>query len=698
MAVISPLALQRAQDASGNVVFGATLAFYQAGTTTPVAVYADIDGRTSLGTSLSSDSFGYFPVHYLDEQQDYKAVITVSGFSRTYDWLRGSGSTDATTFGQVADIPALRGKTWAGVERPDIVVLVNNWSAGDGGGLFRWDSTSTATDDGGITIKETATTTGRWVRQFSQAEIAPEWFGARGDGTTNDQAAVQSAVTAAVARQGSVRLSRMYAVGSEVLAAGGNFSIYGLGPRTGLTMLGSSSYNGLRVESGGGLGNTKTLTADVAKGVTVLPLNNVSGLAVGDVLVITATISGYARQLNVEITNIVSLNVTISHPLPWSIVIASTTYQIAQTALPKNITLENFAVRRGANTGTTSRGIYINNSMESRFWDLTVDGFESAGFASITSLNTTVKVYARRSGSASEGAVQIVGHTGGSLVDCISHYGRGFGINIALCCYMSTVNMQATQSVGRGVKRSACHFMSETNTIAVGNSFTGNAWTDGCTDCVSYGGTSARNGDFGLWFNGNFNSDITVSSHTVLLNGSSGGNQNISIGTNDTRINVVHLEEDGLAHSCSSATSMICPATPLIMKAHRNGVDLARATGAALAVPMTTAAIDTASTFDSVNGRFLCKHPGWYRAKFRFRMSADPTNLLAYIYRNGLTAEYDEWSQAAGADVNAHRTIVWEGRLEIGDTIAAFIFHNWGSDLNVLGATQITTLAVEQIR
>lgn len=70
--------------------------------------------------------------------------------------------------------------------------LLGYYAAGDGGGgLFIWNSTSTAADNNGSIIAVAGVTTGRWIRQVTPANtFAPEMFGAKADGTTNDANAI----------------------------------------------------------------------------------------------------------------------------------------------------------------------------------------------------------------------------------------------------------------------------------------------------------------------------------------------------------------------------------------------------------------------------------------------------------------------------------------------------------------------------
>ena len=92
----------RVVDANGNPVSGAKLKFYDAGTSTPKAVYADSALSTSLGSTVTCDSGGY-PTSDGSSKTlvwtgtaSYKLVITDSAdvVIATHDNITGAISSD----------------------------------------------------------------------------------------------------------------------------------------------------------------------------------------------------------------------------------------------------------------------------------------------------------------------------------------------------------------------------------------------------------------------------------------------------------------------------------------------------------------------------------------------------------------------------------------------------------------------------
>jgi hypothetical protein len=78
----------------------------------------------------------------------------------------------------------------------EIVSVLGYYASGDGGGgNFYWDASSTEPANGGTIISNGAAT-GRWKR-LPDTYISPLWFGARGNGTSDDTTYLQNALNAA---------------------------------------------------------------------------------------------------------------------------------------------------------------------------------------------------------------------------------------------------------------------------------------------------------------------------------------------------------------------------------------------------------------------------------------------------------------------------------------------------------------------
>jgi hypothetical protein len=92
----------------------------------------------------------------------------------------------------VANIAALR--LLSGNIDGQPAILNGYYAEGDGGGgQFFWNATSTVADNGGTIIAPTGVGTGRWYRAYNGG-IYAEWFGAKGDGTTDDSTSINSAI------------------------------------------------------------------------------------------------------------------------------------------------------------------------------------------------------------------------------------------------------------------------------------------------------------------------------------------------------------------------------------------------------------------------------------------------------------------------------------------------------------------------
>jgi len=165
-------------DNNGVILSGGKIYTYAAGTTTPQATYTSSLGNTAHANPIILDSAGRVPGGeiWLTDNLLYKFVIETSTGSLlgSYDNIFGINSNFANS--PLLNISTLRAATWP-FGRPEVVQLVNNHIAGDGGGFFRWDAASTANDNNGTRVKEDATATGRWLRQVNNGWVAVEWFG-----------------------------------------------------------------------------------------------------------------------------------------------------------------------------------------------------------------------------------------------------------------------------------------------------------------------------------------------------------------------------------------------------------------------------------------------------------------------------------------------------------------------------------------
>lgn len=200
----------------------------------------------------------------------------------------------------ISTIPAFRA-----TQNPDAILcadVLGYHNRGDGGGgRFWFDSGVTEPDNGGTIIKPNAiqpNAPGRWRRLIDETEgLSAKWFGARGDGLTDDQPTIQAAINAVVAAGGGIVYvpPGTYACSSQLnLADGVSLEGAGIGA-TIITFAGANEDNfpseGCIVAEGS-LANQTTVAQAIQIGDSTITLDDPMNIAEGDLLLLENTSPG----------------------------------------------------------------------------------------------------------------------------------------------------------------------------------------------------------------------------------------------------------------------------------------------------------------------------------------------------------------------------------------------------------------------
>lgn len=211
MATLLPEGKQSFTDGAGKPLVGGKLYTYDAGTSTPRPTYADAAGTIANTNPVVLDARGEATVFW---QGAYKAVLKdASGVTVwTVDHVRDEGAALAL---DLLDTAPGKGAALVGYDSGtaqdvlDEAKPMANYTAlraytgratgvritqaGLAGFFQRDDADTTSADNGGTIIVDASGR--RWMRVFVTA-VNVKWFGAVGDGVTDDTAAIQAAVAA----------------------------------------------------------------------------------------------------------------------------------------------------------------------------------------------------------------------------------------------------------------------------------------------------------------------------------------------------------------------------------------------------------------------------------------------------------------------------------------------------------------------
>lgn len=148
--------------------------------------------------------------------------------------LEGLSDAAIRTVDDIASLKLLGGST----EHETIMRVAGYYTPNDGGGGdFWWDATSTETDNKATIVKATDIVTGRWKRLLPGGYVSLRWFGAKGDGVTDDALLYQDAINYAVTNNVALYVPKgVYLIGPSkdyikaTMVTGSHLTIYGDGP------------------------------------------------------------------------------------------------------------------------------------------------------------------------------------------------------------------------------------------------------------------------------------------------------------------------------------------------------------------------------------------------------------------------------------------------------------------------------------
>lgn len=297
------------------------------------------------------------------------------------------------------------------------------------------------------------------------AIVSVTQYGARGDGVTDDTAAIQAAIDAAFAAGGgNVWIPEgTYCVSSSI-ALKSNVGIIGEQNASTLYATGSASITGLLgATTAYSFAATSTLASNALQNAIELVMTSAASVSVGDILKLDVT-DATASEQYVWMTQVVgktSNTLTIADPMPRGIA-TTETYSIQRLSVKgvENCTIANLRFDKGTNTGSATYGVAIYGGVNV---DLSNLSFVNLGSSSRAGINLYYclhvylsDIFTERCGSVATAAQNYAASTGIRASNLRCYDDDGFGILFQTCAYTQATQLSCVRSTdavgGRGIK------------------------------------------------------------------------------------------------------------------------------------------------------------------------------------------------------------------------------------------------------
>lgn len=163
---------------NGKAVSGASVKVVFASTGLAATIYSDNGSTTIANATVTTDADGMY--QFWAPAGLYDLQISINGtLVKTLEDVAIDGGTDnaVTAVATVAALKALPTSALVDGQTIDVTSYYASSTPDGGGGKFKWDSASSASDNGGTILAPDAGGTGRWKRLHHEDVLHADWFG-----------------------------------------------------------------------------------------------------------------------------------------------------------------------------------------------------------------------------------------------------------------------------------------------------------------------------------------------------------------------------------------------------------------------------------------------------------------------------------------------------------------------------------------